>query len=55
MKRVIKNLLAMQETEETRVLSQKGPLEKKRQPTPIFLPGKSHGQKSLVVQRVAKN
>ena len=24
------------------------PEEKKRQPTPVFLPGKSHGQKSLV-------
>ena len=23
------------------------PLEKKWQPTPVFLPGKSHGQKSL--------
>ena len=25
------------------------PYRKKRQPTPIFLPGKSHGQRSLVV------
>ena len=24
------------------------PLDKKWQPTPVFLPGKSHGQRSLV-------
>ena len=24
------------------------PLEKKWQPTPVFLPGKSHGQRNLV-------
>ena len=40
-----KNLLAMQ----TRVqsLSQGDPLEKEWQPTPVFLPGESHGPKSL--------
>ena len=29
-------------------LGQEDPLEKKRQPTPVFLPGKSHGERSLV-------
>ena len=29
-------------------LGQEDPLEKKMQPTPVFLPGESHGQKSLV-------
>ena len=29
-------------------LGQENPLEKEVQPTPVFLPGKSHGQKSLV-------
>ena len=29
-------------------LGWEGSLERKWQPTPIFLPGKSHGQKSLV-------
>ena len=27
------------------------PLEKEMQPTPVFLPGKSHGQRSLVGYR----
>ena len=30
------------------LLSQEDPLEKKMQPTPVFLPGNSHGQRSLV-------
>ena len=40
----------MQETQETWVqsLGPEGPLEEKWQPTPVFLPGKSHGQRSLV-------
>ena len=29
-------------------LDQEDPLEKKMQPSPVFLPGKSHGQRSLV-------
>ena len=43
----VKNLLAMQETW---VLSLGGedPLEKGMQPTQVFLPGKFHGQRSLV-------
>ena len=46
----VKNLPAMQEPQETWVLSQdqKNPLEEAWQPTPIFLPQKSHGQRSLV-------
>ena len=40
----------MQETQETQVwsLGQKDPLEKKIATAPVFLPGKSHGQRSLV-------
>ena len=43
---MIKNLPA---TQETQVLSldQEDPLKKKGQPTPVFLPGKSHVQRSL--------
>ena len=38
---------------ETRVqsLGWEDPLEKKGKPTPVFLPGKSHGQRSLVGYR----
>ena len=38
---------------ETRVqsLGREDPLEKEMQPTPIFLPGESHGQRSLVGYR----
>ena len=39
--------LPMQETQ-VRSLGQEDSLEKERQPTPVFLPGKSHGQRSLV-------
>ena len=37
-------------TEEMQVLSLgwEDPLEKEMQPTPVFLPGESHGQRSLV-------
>ena len=33
---------------QVRFLSREDPLEKERQPTPVFLPGESHGQQSLV-------
>ena len=31
-----------------RSLGQEDPLEKEEQPTPVFLPGESHGRRSLV-------
>ena len=39
----------MQETQEMQVqsLGQEDPLEEKWQPTPVFLPGESRGQRSL--------
>ena len=45
----VKNLLPMQETQETRFCScvRKMPWRRKRQPTPVFLTGKSHEQRSL--------
>ena len=45
----VKNLPAMQETQETQVWSRvrKIPWRRKWQPTPVFLPGESHGQRSL--------
>ena len=42
----VKTLPAMQETQET--LGLEHCLEEKRRPTPVFLPEKSHGQRSLV-------
>ena len=46
--KTVKNLPPMQETQ-VRSLGQEDPLEKeKMQPTPVFLLGKSHGQRSLV-------
>ena len=50
MAQLVKNLPAMQETQEMWVwaLGQKDPLEEEMQPTPVFLPEKSHGQRSLV-------
>ena len=33
-------------------LGQEDPLEEKWQPTPVFLPGKSHGQRSLAGGRL---
>jgi len=38
-----------QETQKIRVqsLGQEDPLEEKMQPTPLLLPGESHGQRSL--------
>ena len=47
---MVKNPPAMQETQ-LQSLDQEDPLEKgttTRQPTPAFLPGESHGQRSLV-------
>ena len=46
---MVKNLPAMQKTQETwvRSLVEKIPWSRKWQPTPVFLPGKSHGQRSL--------
>ena len=43
----VKNLPTMQETW-VQSLGREDLLEKKWQPTPVFLPGKSHGQRSLV-------
>ena len=45
---VVKNLPAVQEMR-VQSLGQKDPPEKKVAITLVFLPGKSHGQKSLVV------
>ena len=42
----VKNLPAMQDTQ-VRSLNWEDPLEKKWQPTPVFLPGEFHGQRSL--------
>ena len=38
----------MQETQETQIPGWEDPLEEEMQPTPVFLPEKSHGQRSLV-------
>ena len=45
-----KNTCAVQETQETWVqsLGQENPLKREWQPIPVFLPGESHGQRSLV-------
>ena len=47
---VVKNPPAMKEPQETWVqsLGQEDPWRRKWQPAPIFLPGKSHFQRSLV-------
>ena len=41
----------MQATQETQVqsLGRKDPWRRKQQPIPVFLPGKFHGQRKLVV------
>ena len=44
---VVKNLPAKQETR-VGFLGQEDPWRRKWQPTPVFSPGKSYGQKSLV-------
>ena len=43
---MVKNMPAMQKTKQS--LGQEDPLEKQRLPTPVFLPGESHRQESLV-------
>ena len=43
---MVKNLPSMQETQ-VPSLGREDPLEKERQTTLVFLPGESHGQKSL--------
>jgi len=43
---MVKNLPAMQETW-VRSLAWEDPWIREWQPTPVFLPGKSHGQRSL--------
>ena len=43
---MLKNLPAMQETQ-VQSLGQEDPLEEEMTTTLVFLPGKSHGQKSL--------
>ena len=44
---MVKNLPAMQEIW-VQPLGWEDPLEKEWLPTPVFLPGESHGQRSLV-------
>ena len=44
---MVKNVPAMQESQD-QSLGQEDPLEKGWQPTPVFWPGGSHGQRSLV-------
>ena len=46
MAQMVKKLPAMQETR-VQSLGQEDPLEKEWQPTPVFLPEESHGQRSL--------
>ena len=43
---MVKNLPAMRETQ-IQFLGWDNPVEEKWQPIPVFLPGKSHGQRSL--------
>ena len=47
MTQIVKNLPVMRETW-VQSLGQEDPLEKGKIPTPVFLPGEFHGQKSLV-------
>ena len=51
MAQMVKNQPAMWETQ-VLSLSWEDPLETGMQPTPVFLPGEFHGQKSLVGYRV---
>ena len=44
---VVKNLLACLQETEVRSLGWEDLLENAWQPTPVFLPGESHGQRSL--------
>ena len=50
MAQTVKRLPAIQEAG-VRSLGREDPLEKKWQPTPVFLPGESHGQRSQVGYR----
>ena len=53
----VKNLLAMQEICRRHGFNprvRKIPWRRKWQPTPVFLPGKSHGQRSLAGYGIAK-
>ena len=43
---MVKSLPAVQETH-VQSLGREDPLEKEWQPTPVFLPGESHGQRPL--------
>ena len=43
---LVNHLPAMQDTQ-VRFLGREDPLKKKWQPTPVFLPGESHEQRSL--------
>ena len=43
---MVKNLLAMQEMR-AQTLAQEDPLEEEMTTPPVFLPGESHGQRSL--------
>ena len=54
---VVKNPPAMQEMQETQVpLVRKIPWRRAWQPTPVFLPGESYGQRSrAIVHRVEKS
>ena len=44
---MVENLPAMRETQ-VQSLGQEDPLEEEMAPTPVFLPGESHGERSLV-------
>ena len=44
---MVKDLLSMQETR-VQSLGQEDPRRREWQPTPVFLPGEFHGQRSLV-------
>ena len=44
---MVKNLPAMQKTQ-VPSLGQEDPLEEEMEPTPVFFPGESQGQRSLV-------
>ena len=57
---MVKNLPAMYKTR-VRSMNQEDPVEKRMQPTTVFLPGESHGQRILAglqplkLQRVGHN
>ena len=46
--KTVKSLPAVQDPCSAGSLGQEDPLEKEWQPTSVFLPGKSHGQRSLM-------